>query len=182
MDKDLIDKFKKGDKAAFEEIYISYYAPLCEYASHFVDGCDVEELVSDLMLYLWESRDKLEIHTSLKSYLFVAVKYRCFTLLEQNKRRAKTHSEIYYALQDQFDNPDYYMSKQLASEIEKAIEELPDTYRETFKLSRFGEQTNAEVARHQNLSVKTIEYRISQALKFLVKRLKDYLVMLLLFV
>lgn len=88
------------------------------------------------------------------------------------------HGLLYEKLKDQFEDPDYYLVNELAVHIEKAIGELPDTYRETFILSRFGEKTNTEVATELGVSVKTVEYRISQALKILRVRLKDYLPLL----
>ena len=63
----------------------------------------------------------------------------------------------------------------LTEQIEKAINDLPENYKETFTLSRFGEQTNVQIAAMQGISVKTVEYRITQSLKILRVKLKDYL-------
>jgi len=67
------------------------------------------------------------------------------------------------------------MLEDLSVQIQKAIDELPENYRETFALSRFGEQTNVQIAAMQGISVKTVEYRITQSLKILRVKLKDYL-------
>ena len=88
------------------------------------------------------------------------------------------YTTIYDKLKDQFEDPDYYFINELTEHINKAIKELPDTYRDTFALSRFGELTNTQIATKLGVSVKTVEYRISQALKILRVRLKDYLPLL----
>lgn len=90
----------------------------------------------------------------------------------------KVHSLLYKKLKEQFDDPDYYFVNELTESINKAIDELPETYRETFQLSRFGEQTNQQIAQSLNVSIKTVEYRISQSLKILRVKLKDYLPLL----
>ncbi|WP_353125240.1 RNA polymerase sigma-70 factor [Parapedobacter pyrenivorans] len=171
----LFEKIRNGDFAAFETLFITYYAALCEYASQFVSEDDAEELVQELMIYLWESRNQLVVATSLKSYLFVAVKNRAYNALRKQKYREKAHSRLADYLDDQYiDDPDLYTMGKLAAQIAEAINTLPESYRETFQLSRFEGMTNAQVASALNVSVKTIEYRITRSLKILRAKLKDY--------
>lgn len=177
----LIEKLRSGDMPAFEEIYLTYYAPLCEYATFYVYEEDAEEIVSEFMLHLWESKGKIIIHSSLKSYLFGAVKFRCYNAIEKQKIRQKVHNKIYEELKDEFDSPEYYMGVDLVEEVYNAINELPESYIETFKESRFGTKTNQQLAIEMNVSIKTIEYRITQSLKILHKKLSNYVTLLFLF-
>ena len=39
-----------------------------------------------------------------------------------------------------------YFVNELTENIQKAIENLPETYRETFAMSRFGEKTNVQIS------------------------------------
>ena len=174
-DKQQLIKLQEGCEKTYKEIFLKYYSPLSEYASQYILDSEAEELVQDLMLYVWEEREKLTIETSLKSYLFTAVKHRCLNAIKKKLYHEQVHNLLYEKLKDQFENPDYYMIRELSANIEKAIQELPENYRETFKLSRFGELSNAQIANHLNVSVKTVEYRITQSLKILRVKLKDYL-------
>ena len=131
------------------------------------------------MLYVWENREYLVIENSLKSYLFVSIKNRCYNAIRDRKSREKIHQFLYEKLKNQIEDCDYYMLNELAINIEKAVEELPEGYRETFKMSRFGEMSNAAIAQQLNVSVKTVEYRITQSLKILRVKLKDYLPLLM---
>ncbi len=178
-DKELIEQIRKGDEKAFKQLFLTYYAPLCEYASQYVSDVDSEELVQDLMLFLWETRENLFIETSLQSYLFVSTKHRCLNAIKRNQFHERIHDQIYEKIKDQFEDPDYYLVNELSENIRKAVQDLPDTYRETFILSRFGEKTNQQVAEKLGVSVKTVEYRISQSLKILRYKLKDYLPLLI---
>lgn len=108
----------------------------------------------------------------------MSARNRCLNAIKRNQYHEKVHSKIYDKLKDQFEDPDYYFVNELTENIDKAIQELPETYRETFTLSRFGEHTNAQIADELGVSVKTVEYRISQALKILRVKLKDYLPLL----
>ncbi|WP_080905575.1 RNA polymerase sigma-70 factor [Parabacteroides sp. Marseille-P3160] len=181
MDEELIKQIQNDDIAAYKQLFIKYYSPLCEYASQFITDMETEELVQDLMLFVWENRKQLMITQSVKSYLFTSIKFRCLNAIRDKQYHSQVHSIIYEKLKDQFDDPDYYLANELAENIEKAIEQLPETYKETFLLSRWSDQTNAQIASQLSVSVKTVEYRISQSLKILRKRLKDYLPFFLFF-
>ena len=178
-DNNLITLLQQGDRNAYKQLFIKYYSPLCEYASQYISDDDSEELVQELMLFLWETRENLVIETSLKSYLFISTKHRCLNAIRKNQYHERIHNQIYEKIKDQFEDPDYYFVNELTENIQKAIENLPETYRETFAMSRFGEKTNVKIAEKLGISVKTVEYRISQALKILRFKLKDYLPLLI---
>jgi len=177
----LLEEIQQGNKNAFNQMFLLFYSPLCEYASQFVSDADAEEVVQEMMLYVWENRKNLVIEKSLKSYLFVAVKNRCYNVIRDRKLREQIHNSLYESLKDQKEDPDYYMINELAVNIDKAIRELPDSYRETFRMSRFGEMTNSAIAKQLGVSIKTVEYRITQSLKILLVKLKDYLPLLTFF-
>lgn len=179
MDEQLLATLlQRGDKEAYRTIFLTYYSPLCVYASTYVANSDAEELVQDLMLFVWESRENLIIENSLKSYLFAATRNRCLNAIQKRQYRQKVHHYIYEKLKEQFEEPDYYVLNELAENINKAIASLPEKYRETFELSRFGEKTNAQIAEELGVSLKTVEYRMTQSLKILRVKLKDYLPLL----
>lgn len=73
----------------------------------------------------------------------------------------------------------YY--RRINTKIEKAILNLPESYRVAFEMHRFQNKTYQEIAEELNISSKTVDYRIQQALKQLRKELKDYLPLLLFF-
>lgn len=70
-DSDLLSLLKEGNIEAFNTLFKKYYQPLCAYAHRYVGHEDLEEIVQDLFLWLWNNHDDLDIHTSLSSYLSV---------------------------------------------------------------------------------------------------------------
>ena len=62
---------------------------------------------------------------------------------------------------------------------QSALEALPSNYREAFEMNRFQKLTYKEIASQLNVSSKTVDYRIQQALKQLRIDLKDYLPLIL---
>ncbi len=174
-DERLVIQLQEGSETAYKALFLKYYSPLSEYASQYIQDMEAEELVQDLMLYLWESRKSLFIQSSLESYLFTATRHRCLNAIKKNLYHKQTHHILYEQLKDQIEDPDYYLLNELSANIEKAISELPDNYREVFILSRSSDMTNAQIAAQFGVSVKTVEYRITQSIKVLRIKLKDYL-------
>lgn len=164
----------KGDNGAFNTIFRKYYHLLCSYAYQYLAGADVEEVVQDIMVWLWENRNGLSIHGPLKSYLYKAVYLRCLSRIDQRtsqRRREQLYGEQYVADIEE-DVP--FQSDELIAFVKQSIDKLPEKYGEAFVLHRFRNQSYKEIAAQLNVSAKTIDYRIQQALKLLRADLKTY--------
>lgn len=183
QDNVLLAALYKNDRKAFDTLFRKYYKPLCAYAFRFVDLNDAEEIVQDLLLWLWENRTCFSIQTSLSSYLFRAVYYRCLSCIEQ--KEVKKRIETLYWEKNSEEIPsgtESFQVEELIMQIHLAIEKLPENYREAFVLHRFKDKSYKEIASQLNVSTKTVDYRIQQALKLLREDLKDYFPLLLLIV
>ncbi|MDR0572561.1 MAG: RNA polymerase sigma-70 factor [Tannerella sp.] len=175
----LFELIRDGNEKAFDTIFLKYYPGLCAYARQFVELADAEEVVQDVLLWFWENRAMQVFEISLKNYLFKSVKNRCITLINRNELRRTIINRIHEDLENVYDDPDFYLVKELADRIDAALAELPETYRSAFVLNRFHNMSYKKIAARFNLSPKTIDYRIQQALKILRVKLKDYLPVLL---
>ncbi|GHT75393.1 hypothetical protein AGMMS50262_10560 [Bacteroidia bacterium] len=66
--------------------------------------------------------------------------------------------------------------------VEKVIENLSPQAKIIFEMSRKKGMKSAEIAKQLNLSVRTVEKHIYQALKLLKKQLADYMPLIILVV
>lgn len=178
-DEVLFEKIRAGDVKAFDILFMRYYPLLCAYAKQFVDFDDGQEIVQDVMVWFWENSSMQVIESSPKSYLFRAVKNRCLTLINRNELKQRVVGSMYENQQSQYEDPDFYVVEELTRNIEAALSRLPESYREAFEMNRFQSMTYNEIAEKLNVSSKTIDYRIQQALKLLRVELKDYLPLLI---
>lgn len=178
-DEVLFQKIQAGDVKAFDTLFMRYYPLLCAYAKQYVDFYDGQEVVQDVMVWFWENRNMQVIESSPKSYLFKAVKNRCLTLINRNELKQQIVNTLYADWQSQYEDPDFYVVEELARNIDAALSRLPESYREAFEMNRFQSMTYNEIAQKLNVSSKTVDYRIQQALKLLRVELKDYLPLLM---
>lgn len=178
-DTSLLFAIQKGDRNAFDSLFQKYYPILCTYCYRFVRLEDAEEIVQDVMLWLWENRERPIIEYSLKQYLFRAVFNRSMTRIAQNEVKQRADEAYHQRMLDMLQDVDVYLINELSKHIQKAIDELPPSYKEAFIMHRFRDLSYKEIAEILNVSPKTVDYRIQQALKILRVQLKDYLPLLL---
>src|ERR1041385_6504848 len=71
---EVVARIRAGDRAAFEELFRSYYAPLASFAhAHLGSREAAEEIVQDVFLYIWAHRSQWQVTVHLRSYLYTAV-------------------------------------------------------------------------------------------------------------
>ena len=175
-DQELIERITRSDSRAFELFYKKYFTPLCLFANSRIRDPELaREQVQEVFLSLWKNRGKLEIRESAKSYLYRAVLNRIINHFKRKKIEAtyleSLEKDSRVANQPEFD---------LEEKLFKLIEDLPPRRKEVFILSRFQGLRYKEIAQRLNISLKTVEGQMSQALKFLEENLQEYLPVFLL--
>lgn len=182
----IIEKLKKGDEAAFKFIFDNHYTMLCRFANQLLHNAELaEEIVDDAIFYLWEHREELVITHSVRSYLIQAVRNRSLNELNSAKQRYEQHfSEIspeenVAFLESVFIDDNHPMGQLIQQELEdrvlECVEQLPEECRKVFKLSRFEQMKQEEIARELGISVNTVKYHIKNALAYLRQHLYGYI-------
>lgn len=54
-----IHKLNSGDEQMFDTVYKQYYRGLCAFASQYVAESECEEIVQDVMMWVWENHTLL---------------------------------------------------------------------------------------------------------------------------
>ena len=174
-DKELYINLKKGDEHAFKALFQKYYSAMCHFAHQLLHDREMaEEIVQDLFVRLWEKRETLNIETSVRHYLFIAVRNQCLNQIQHQKIRKQYASRIMESSHQEIDTEQYYMEVDLINRIEKSIGSLPPKRQEIFRLSREHGLKYKKIAEELNISVKTVEAQMGLALKYLRDELKEF--------
>lgn len=165
------------NKNGFETVFREFYGSLCSYAFTFINDKDVcEDIVQEVFVKLWDSKETTSIETSLKSYLFQAVKNASLNLIKHTKivgdYRMHNQREIEYAEQTDVNET---MTNELAERIRLNIEKLPPERKKIFILSRYENLKYKEIAEQLGISIKTVENQMGKALATLRTELAEYL-------
>lgn len=171
---------------SFNEIYAAYHRKSFLYArSYVLDDLVAEDIASESLIKLWERLKEEPIEDKyVGPLLFVILKNKALDFLkhEEVKRRAfesmadwqQQEISIRIATLEGSD-PDEIFSEEVERIIHETLKSLPEQTQEIFRLSRFENLSNKDIAQQMGLSVKSVEYHISKTLKVLRVALKDYL-------
>ncbi len=174
IDENLITRFREGDMQAFDTIYNFFNRKLYAFVLKILKiEDDAREIVQDVFIKLWETRERVKSVSLFNSYLFT-IAYNTSIDLVRKRINEKKYVEYInslqknYSLDETIDKMDY---DTLNKEIEHLIEKLPLKQREVYKLSRIENLSHKEIAGKLKISVNTVENHISKALQFLRKNL-----------
>jgi RNA polymerase sigma factor (sigma-70 family) len=185
-DKSLIVAIRSGDYAAFTLLYNKYIQPLTQYGLKFMaDLPAVEDCLHDVFVWLWANRQKLDMHTSVKSYLFKAVRTTMLHgLQKQNRLRGlNPGDEPGYPFELQLTPETRVLQnesqRQLRQQIEGVLGNLTAKQKEVIYLRYYEGLNFEEIARNMNLSVKACYKLMNRAITILREKIPGSLVLLI---
>ena len=172
-DQQLVVSLKKGDPFAYDRLVTKYSKKLYFFAKGYLNSNeDAEGLVQEVFLKIWEKRKELKEDLSFNSFLFT-VTFNAIRQYFRKKSREKKHLDTYFENFEESQNEtvldiEYNNLLELAN---KAIDKLPEKRKRIFMLSRHEGLSNAEIASRLQISIKTVENQMTQALKFMREHL-----------
>jgi RNA polymerase sigma-70 factor, ECF subfamily len=173
----LIEGLKNRNKIVFDFIFAYYYSGLCAFANRFLnDKAVAEDLVQDFFVLLWEDYSRIQIRTSLKSYLFISVKNRCLDVKKHHQAIEKYRTFILNSSNNGGDDGESFLTEsELRQAVQMALQKLTPRCREIFEMSRIQGLSNQVISEQLEISKRTVELQISNALKILRIELADIL-------
>lgn len=179
----LVKNLSKGNLLAFNTLFKEYSGRLYRFAIGYLKSKEeAEELVQEVFTIIWEKRAALKEELSFRSFLFTIA----FNIIRKYFRnRAYLSEYLKSGISDEHDmqTSDKISYNSLNKYIAELVNQLPERRREIFKKSRFEGQSIKEIAEELNISHKTVENQLTDALKFIRTNLnKESLPVLLFFV
>jgi RNA polymerase sigma-70 factor (ECF subfamily) len=175
-DAELAQAIKAANHAAFKTLYYRYFEALYRFLWRQTSDEELaKDLLQEIFSRVWKNRASLDPQQSIKSYLYrigrnLAIDHRRHHTPQTDSLTAHPEIEPFYSADEHFE---------LHDKIQAAIANLPEPVRLVFVMNRFDGIKYAEIAAMLNISVKTVEARMSKALAILRKKLAPFLACLL---
>lgn len=172
-DRKLVAQVKHGDKGALRAIYDRYERDLFTLAVSLLgDPAGAEDVLQDVFVSFVQSVHRLNLRGSLKAYLATAVANRARDHYRRAARRpfSAIDAAEYLVASDQGPVRTAIRAEQI-QQVEAAVAALPYEQREAVMLRVHADMKFREIAKHQNVSIKTALSRYQYGLDKLRARL-----------
>lgn len=177
--KEQVEKIRKGDRKAFEELFFTYFYDLCTYAFQIAKSEQkAKDIVQEVFYKIWKRREKWTIHSSLKAYLYQSVRNEALNQIDRDRHRQNTREEL--SVYQEIEKRKVGQARKLNNRDEQLVEkiwsiasELPQRRRSVFVLHRKHGLSYREIAQVLGISRKTVENHMGLALSDIREQLEQ---------
>ncbi|WP_345271413.1 RNA polymerase sigma-70 factor [Nibrella viscosa] len=168
LDPDLFIRktFEQDADAGISLLFRQYYSLLCSHAVRYVSSKAIaEDIVSDIFYEFHIQHRYKTIRSSYQAYLFLAVRNRSFDYIRNEMRQSTSLENAEFIPAHSTQNPDSITQyEELYHDVEDAINAMPIKRRQIYIMHRFEGKKYQEIAEELNLSLRTVEAHIYQAI------------------
>jgi RNA polymerase sigma-70 factor (family 1) len=172
---DLVELFNNGKASGYKGIFDHYYREIFHFAWKMIGTKeDAEDLTIQVFTKLFQRRNQFTTEANIKAFLYISIRNLCLNFLRDKKRRNIRHEQFVSNMEnEQRFLYEYEIKSDILDLVQRAINNLPDTYQRVFRLLILEERKPAEVAELLHISVDTVYQQKKRAIQLLRMRLDD---------
>ncbi len=156
------------EKEDFKLLFDTYFDAIKNYLFYRVGDVDIAtDITQDVFMRIWEKQMKLDMNNA-KYLLYKIARDMLVSKYRRMEVENKYVNRMQFEMTEVFTD-DSYDFKQLQKKYDDALMRLPEKQRSVFLMSRSEELKYAEIAERLDISIKTVEKRMSNALFYLRK-------------
>ena len=166
-DKFLVFQLKKGNEKAFNSLYDKYLLDVYHFSLSLLKSKDhAMEVVQEVFLKIWITRDAIDENKNFKSFLLTITKNLSLNILNKATTDLNFRNKIYENLETQRSTTNEYILNKEYDQLKKnAIDALPAGRKKVFLLSREEGKSYQEISEELNISINTVKTQIKKALE-----------------
>ena len=163
----------------FRTYFRDLYPQLARYAARLLGDSDVDDVLQGSFLELWNRRTDILEPAHVKSFVYRSVYTHALNVIKHRQVVRKYSDAVIEMENRRLDSLDPNNSEvlqklrndELQQQIDLAINELPPKSRQVFVMSYLHGLKNKEIAEVMNVSVRTVDAHIYNALRQLRSKL-----------
>ncbi len=165
---DNTQSFQMGKGNSFEFFFRQYYTSLCFFANSILHNEEeAKDLVQDSFIKLWDSQTFNERSETVKSFLYTAVRNKCFDLLRKKKVIQKARLQLARNDENDFECFGEVAFAEMIRQLNGYLSELPSKVQEIIKLYYIDQKKYHEIADEINSTPEAVRKQKARALKII---------------
>jgi len=171
IEKSLLKGLKKSDHDCFKGLFDIYSNAIYRFSLNYLKSEEAaEDVVQEVFIKIWDRRKDIDTGKSFQSYLFTialnSIRKFFNKLYESNQLKHDILAAFSENVEIMDEKDDY---QELLNILEDLIDQMPKKRREIFRKKKLEGRSQKEIAEEFNISTKTVEYHITESMKFLKK-------------
>jgi RNA polymerase sigma-70 factor (ECF subfamily) len=177
IEKEWLLLIAQGDENAFRQLFHHYHHHLAQYIFQITASREMaEEIVQDVFLKIWTTRDSLAHVQSFQAWLFTLSKNHALNALRtvvREKAKAQRwsvhHAHMAITEEAAFTEAAASTEAEHTALLEQAIHQLPGQQKKVLILSRYHHLKYNEIAQKMNISRETVKSYLRIAMVSITK-------------
>ena len=186
IDQQLVERAQRGDKRAFELLVEKYQRKLGRLLARFIrDPAEVEDVTQEAFIKAYRALPAFRGDSAFYTWLYRIGINTAKNYLMALGRRAPTSTEVEAEDAEGFEDAEQLrdintpesmlLSKEIATTVNAAIEELPEELRTAIQLREIEGMSYEDIARIMDCPIGTVRSRIFRAREAIAERLRPLL-------
>lgn len=165
----LLKGLKKSDHNSFRQLFDRYSKPLYRFSLSYLKSNEAaEDVVQEVFIKIWDKRKEIDTSKSFQSYIFTialnSVRKYFNKLTETNQLK---HDIIASFSEKSAEFDEHNNFEELLLKLDDLIDQMPEKRKAIFIGKKLQGKSQNELAGEFGISTKTVEYHITEAMKFL---------------
>lgn len=169
IDSRLLKELKRGDHMAFKRIFERYGSQLFQFSLSYLKSKEAaEDIVQEVFAKIWNNRKEIKTDKSFQAYLFTIALNAVRKYFNKLSRLQKIKHDVLFdfsTMKPDFDDVSNYQL--LLDRLDELIQEMPERRRTVFVKKKIEGKSMKEISQELNITTKTVEYHVAEAMKFL---------------
>lgn len=165
----ILKELKDGNHSAFEAVFNRFSKQLFLFSLKYLKSEQAaEDIVQEVFIKIWDNRREIKTDTSFQSYLFTITLNAIRKYFNRLSRLNELKHDILFDLSgmnSEFDDRSNYQF--MLDKLEDLISQMPEKRRAVFIKKKIEEKSLKEISEELNITIKTVEYHITESMKFL---------------
>jgi RNA polymerase sigma-70 factor (ECF subfamily) len=178
QDSELVHLLLQDDTNAFDELYRRYWPILFNAAFKRIKSIDLsKDITQEVFMDLWVRRGKVSI-VNMQAYLLTAVRFQVLKLISLEKNNTSFIEPFEKMADSSFNADGEIIDKELFHLFETWLNTLPGKRKAIFVMHYSEKLSTKEIAERLNISQKTVQNQLGNAVQALRSSLNQYMLSL----
>lgn len=172
-EKALLNNLRNGDYGAFDILYDRYAGRLTSNLLKLLKSTELtEEILQEVFLKIWETREQIDPEKSFRSYLFRIAHNMVYYTFRESARQKRLEDYLLSYASDYTNVVEEQLTlKEAEQRYQQIVDMLPPKRQAVYRMFKLEGKSYEEISRELHISTSTINDHLQKANRFIKEQM-----------